>query len=220
MRLSHARRDTTTKTTRHTALVRAATTVAVAAVALTTAGAAQAAPTEQQLPRFLEAADLPPHPSSDWQAGDVTTGLPEVVPFCVDALELPAEQASHRVFTTELDTGASQVSFVGDSAESAAELATRLEDSVANCAADWLRDHPGGTASWRDLGTQDVGDGARSYGVQIETDHGSQDVHLFGVGRDGDTVTLVSWGQMGTFEGAPVAAYEETVRTAVAKLAG
>ncbi|WP_236073217.1 hypothetical protein [Streptomyces tardus] len=201
------------------ALRTAAVAVAACALALTTS-AAGAAPKSSAAPGFLDADELPAHPGSQWYAGEVADGLPEIVPFCVDGPELPAEGASHRLFHTDLDTGASQVSFTAGSEQSAQALAAQLRDSSAGCAADWLRDNPGGTASWRDLGNQDVGDGAHSYGVHIESAHGSQDVHLFGVGRDGSTVTVVAWGQMGTLADAPVEAYRTTLRTAVEKLAG
>lgn len=221
MRTSHARQGTALRRSARSHAVRAAAAaVVVSALALTTAGTAQAAPASQDLPGFLEAEDLPPHSSSDWHAGDITKGLPDIVPFCTGDTELPTEGASHRTFRTDLDTSAKQVSFVTDGAETAKQLAAELRESTANCAADWLRDNPGGTASWRDLGNQDVGDGAHSYGVYIESDYGSQDIHLFGVGVDGDTVTVVHWGQMGTFDNAPVAEYRTTLKTAVEKLVG
>ncbi|CAM5226236.1 hypothetical protein SNARM312S_02136 [Streptomyces narbonensis] len=44
------------------------------------------------------------------------------------------------------------------------------------------------------------------------------DIHLFSVGRDGRTVTLVRWGQMGDFEDAPLTAFRTTTKTAVNKL--
>ena len=219
MRTSHAPQGTAPRHSARSHVVRAAAAAAVvSALALTTAGTAQAAPS-QQLPGFLDAEDLPPHSSSDWHAGEITEGLPDNVPFCVGDSELPTQGASHRTFRTDLDTGASQVSFVTDGEETAKRLAAELRDSTANCAADWLRDNPGGTASWRDLGNQDVGDGAHSYGVYVESDYGSQNIHLYGVGRDGDTVTVVAWGQMGTFDNAPVTAYRTTLKTAVEKLA-
>ena len=43
-------------------------------------------------------------------------------------------------------------------------------------------------------------------------------VHLFGVGRDGRTVTVVSWAEMGDLGQAPVTAFKKTTKTAVDKL--
>lgn len=198
--------------------------VAASALGLTCAVSAQAAPGataaagQQSVPDFLSGEDLPPHATSPWFAGEITEGLPDPATFCVTGVDLPEENASHRKFTTEVDTGALQLNIVTEDEEVASELAKQMRESVANCAADWLRDNPGGTASWQDLGSQDVGDGAHAYGVHINTDYGAQDVHLFGVGQDGDTVTLVRWGQMGTLENAPIPAFRETVTTAVEKL--
>ncbi|MEU6893562.1 hypothetical protein ABZ934_17520 [Streptomyces sp. NPDC046557] len=44
-------------------------------------------------------------------------------------------------------------------------------------------------------------------------------MHLYGIGRDGATVTVVKWGRMGTLADAPVAAFKKTTATAVNKLA-
>lgn len=206
--------------TRRGALRAATATVAVVTLGLT--GAVSAYANQSAAPRstsgFLSGTDLPPHQTSPWFEGDVTAGLPDLPVFCVTEVDLPEEATTHREFSTEVDAGALQLNLVAQDEEAAAELAGQMRDSVANCAADWLRDNPGGTASWRDLGSQDVGDGAHAYGVHINSAHGAQDVHLFGVGREGSTVTLVQWGQMGTFDHAPVTAFRDTVTTAVDKL--
>lgn len=47
---------------------------------------------------------------------------------------------------------------------------------------------------------------------------GSSDIGLFSVGRDGATVTVVRWGQMGTFQHAQVADFKAMTVTAVNKL--
>ena len=44
------------------------------------------------------------------------------------------------------------------------------------------------------------------------------DIRLLSVGRDGRTVTVVDWGQMGGFKDAPVKAFKKTTTTAVNKL--
>lgn len=226
MRTTAASRSTTRSRHAGRSALRAATaTVAVAALGLVGAVSAQAAgpdeqapTTQQSTPGFLSGEDLPPHATSPWFAGDITEGVPSPATFCVTGVDLPEETTSHRKFTTELDAGALQLNLVTEDEEAAEELATHMRESVANCAADWLGDNPGGTASWRDLGSQDVGDGAHAYGVHINTDFGAQDIHLFGVGREGNTVTLVQWGQMGTFDNAPIPAFRDTVTTSVEKL--
>ncbi|MDX3535949.1 hypothetical protein PV721_16545 [Streptomyces sp. MB09-01] len=201
-------RRTDTAATLATALVAAAT-----AFVLTTSTSAAAA----TAPGFLAGTDLPPHPGSAWYPGKVTKGLPEFAPFCLDGV-LPAAGSWHRAFGTEFDTGAVQVSVRSSSASAAAKLVGTLERTVAACAADWLRTTPGGTASWEDYGTLPVEEGAHVYGVHTSIPDSEPGVHLYGIGRDGSTVTVVKWGEMGNLSQAPVTAFKKTTTTAVNKL--
>ncbi|MFC4497011.1 hypothetical protein ACFPA8_23035 [Streptomyces ovatisporus] len=193
----------------------------VAALGLTLAasgpGVAAEPAKKTRAPGFLAPADLPPHPSSPWWAGKVTAGLPDAGPFCVDGA-LPSARSHHREYHTDYDTNATQVAVVSANATAAARLARALEKKVAACAADWLRETPGGTASWEKYGKVAVGDGARVYGVHTSMPESEPGVHLFAVGRDGKTVTVVRWGEMGNLGQAPVTAFKETTRTAVDKL--
>ncbi|WP_314248981.1 hypothetical protein [Streptomyces sp. DSM 40907] len=199
-----------TATTLATALVAAAAALVLTASAATSAAAATA-------PGFLAGTDLPPHPTSPWYAGVVTKGLPESAPFCLEGV-LPAAGSWHRVFGTEYDTGAVQVSVRSASPAAAAKLAGTLERKVAACAADWLRTTPGGTASWQDYGTLPVEEGAHVYGVHTSIPESEPGVHMYGIGRDGSTVTVVQWGQMGNLSHAPVADFKRTTTKAVHKL--
>jgi hypothetical protein len=63
-----------------------------------------------------------------------------------------------------------------------------------------------------------VADGAHVYGVHTAPVEAGLGIHLFGVGRDERTVTVVIWGQMGTFQDAPVRAFRNTTTTAVEQL--
>ncbi|MFG2992513.1 hypothetical protein ACGFZK_25030 [Streptomyces sp. NPDC048257] len=190
-----------------------AVVAAAAALVLTASTSASAA----TAPGFLGGADLPPHAGSPWYAGAVTKGLPEFAPFCLEGA-LPAAGSWHRTFGTEYDTGAEQVSVRSASPSAAAKLVTALERKVAACAADWLRTTPGGTASWQDYGTLPVEEGAHVYGVHTSIPDSEPGVHLFGIGRDGSTVTVVQWGEMGSLSQAPVAAFKKTTTKAVNKL--
>ncbi|SEQ87578.1 hypothetical protein [Streptomyces radiopugnans] len=203
---------------------RTATTAAVAVAtaltaltALTTAGTAQAAPERSTAPGFLSARELPPHPFSPWYEGEVARGLPEFPVFCLEEA-LPAKGAWHRQFHTEYDTGAVQVAVRTAGVGAARRLAAEAEASVRDCAADFRERYPGASARWKDYGRVDVEEGAHVYGVHTAPPESEYGIHLFGVGRDGRTVTVVAWGQMGTFEHAPVKDFRETTRTAVDKL--
>jgi hypothetical protein len=180
-------------------------------------GIAADAGKKTRAPGFLAPADLPVHPSSDWYAGKITAGLPDPEPFCAEG-ELPSKRSHHREYHTDLDTNASQVSVTATSSAAAARLARSLRKSVAECAGDWLRETPGGTASWQDYGAVRVEEGAHVYGVHVSIPESEPSVHLFGVGRDGRTVTVVRWGQMGDLGHAPVSDFRRTVKTAVQKL--
>lgn len=200
--------------TAQTTAVLAAAAAAATAFALTASTTAAAAATA---PGFLAGTDLPPHPTSPWYAGKVTKGLPEFPPFCLDGV-LSATGSWHRDFATEYDTGATQVSVRASSPGAAAKLAAALEQKVAACAADWLRTNPGGTASWQDYGKLAVEEGAHVYGVHTSMPESEPGVHLYGIGRDGSTVTVVKWGQMGYLADGPVPAFKKTTTKAVNKL--
>ncbi|MFD9357415.1 hypothetical protein [Streptomyces sp. NPDC060031] len=195
----------------------AAATALAAAATLMAPTAATAATATATAPGFIDGTDLPPHPTSPWYPGKVTPGLPESAPFCLEGV-LPAPGSWHRGFGTEYDTGAVQISVRSASATAAAKLAAALERKVAACAADWLRTNPGGTASWQDYGTLAVEEGAHVYGVHASIPDSEPGVHLYGIGRDGSTVTVVRWGQMGNLTDAPVPAFRKTTTTAVHKL--
>lgn len=77
---------------------------------------------------------------------------------------------------------------------------------------------PGGTASWQDYGKLAVEEGAHVYGVDTSLPESEPGVHLYGIGRDGSTVTVVMWGQMGHLADAPVPAFGKTTTTAVNRL--
>ncbi|MFG2877894.1 hypothetical protein ACGFYU_23325 [Streptomyces sp. NPDC048337] len=193
-----------------TALAALAAATALALTGSTTATAATA-------PGFITGTDLPPHPGSVWYTGEITKGLPEFAPFCLEGV-LPATGSRHRTFGTEFDTGAVQISVRSSSPSAAAKLAAAIERKVAACASDWLRTTPGGTASWQDYGKLPVEEGAHVYGVHTSVPDSEPGVHLYGIGRDGSTVTVVKWGQMGDLSDAPVPAFKKTTTTAVDKL--
>ncbi|MFF7733263.1 hypothetical protein [Streptomyces sp. NPDC007984] len=195
----------------------ALTVAALAAGTVLTAPAAGAAP-KAAAPKFLSASQLPPHPTSTWTAGPVTEGFPEGLGFCVSTEGVPSYDYRYREFRTDLDTNAVQLTVVADTATLAKALAKHYDDLIRTCAERIEKNDPEVEAEGRDYGTLPVEEGARVRGLHTETSWGATDISLLSVGRDGRTVTVVGWGQMGDFGDAPVAAFKKTTTTAVNKL--
>ncbi|MBR8639025.1 hypothetical protein KEF29_06045 [Streptomyces tuirus] len=194
----------------------ALTVAALAAGTILTAPAG-AAP-RAAAPKFLSASQLPPHPSSAWTAGPVTDGFPEGLGFCVSTEGVPAYDYRHREFRTDLDTSAVQLTVVTGTAGQAKALAKHYDDLIRTCADRIEESSPDIEAEGRSYGKLPVEEGARVRGLHTETSWGATDISLMSVGRDGRTVTVVEWGQMGDFDDAPVAAFKKTTTTAVDKL--
>ncbi|KMS92148.1 MULTISPECIES: hypothetical protein [Streptomyces] len=186
------------------------TALAFAAVPATAAAGTAGAPA------FLDPAELPPHPSSPWYAGPVTAGQPDPLPICVGEA-LPSVSV-HRSYWTELDTNALQVTVVERDEQHAADFAALLREDLAGCAKKLASQSPDITAAKKYYGKVKVAEGAHVYGIHTAASWGASDIALFSVGRDGRTVTVVKWSQMGTFRDAPVKAFKTTTRTAVDKL--
>ncbi|WP_405469426.1 hypothetical protein [Streptomyces canus] len=175
------------------------------------AGAAPAAP------RFLSAADLPPHPSSAWTAGKVTDGVPDELLLCLEDA-LPGYDSRYRDFRTELETSARQLTIEVGTKAKAAALASRMNREIRTCADRLEQSDPELEATYKDYGKVAVEEGARVHGLHTEYAYGATDIRLLSVGRDDRTVTVVEWSQMGDFTSAPVKAFKKTTATAVNKL--
>ncbi|MFJ4471868.1 hypothetical protein ACIP2X_30895 [Streptomyces sp. NPDC089424] len=194
-----------------TALVVAGLT-ALTTLAAPAGAAARALPS----PAFLSASQLPPHPSSSWTAGRVTDGVPLELGLCL-ADVFPGYDSRYREFRTDLDTSARQLTIVTGSAVKAKALADRMNEEIRTCP-DRLEADPEIGAAHRDYGAVAVEEGAHVHGLHTWTAWGATDVRLMSVGRDGRTVTVVDWAQMGDFSDAPVPAFKRTTTTAVNKL--
>ncbi|CAM5648549.1 hypothetical protein SAVIM338S_06461 [Streptomyces avidinii] len=86
-----------------------------------------------------------------------------------------------------------------------------------DCLAGWPQERP--EVNGFDHGVVDVEEGATLQGMRTfnANAHGRPDFTcLWGVGRDGDTVTLVLWSSY--WGEPPAAAWKNTLRTAVNKL--
>ncbi|MFE6594739.1 hypothetical protein [Streptomyces sp. NPDC057781] len=200
-----------------TSALTALTVSALAVGTVLTAPAAGAAP-KAPAPKFLSASQLPPHPTSSWTAGPVTDGFPEELGLCVSTEGVPAYDYRHREFRTDLDTSAVQLTVVTGTAAQAKALAKHYDDLIRTCADRIEESSPDIEAEGRDYGKLPVEEGARVRGLHTDTSWGATDIALLSVGRDGRTVTVVEWGQMGDFGNAPVAAFKKTTSTAVDKL--
>ncbi|MEU1850628.1 hypothetical protein ABZ499_15475 [Streptomyces sp. NPDC019990] len=195
-----------------------ALTVAALAVGTVLTAPAAGAASNVAAPTFLSASQMPPHPTSSWTAGPVSDGFPEGLGSCVDTEGVPAYDYRHREFRTDLDTSAVQLTVVTGTAAQAKGLAKHYDDLIRNCAQRIEESSPDVRAEGRDYGKLPVEEGARVRGLHTEASGGATDIGLWSVGRDGRTVTVVQWGQMGDFADAPVDAFKKTTITAVNKL--
>ncbi|MEW2632614.1 hypothetical protein AB0903_13360 [Streptomyces sp. NPDC048389] len=192
----------------------AVTTAAVAmtVASLTTTTAAAAAPA----PEFLSVSELPAS-STPWSADPVRPGPPEYS-MCTEGV-VSKGRTRHREFRTELDTTARQTTTVAPTVAKAKVLAAQLRRAVETCLDRLKAEYPGIEGETLHHGRIGVEGGAHVY--SIDTAHpevGSTDIGLYAVGRDGRTVTVVEWGQLGDLDGAPLRGFKKTTRTAVAKL--
>ncbi|MCG7206436.1 hypothetical protein [Streptomyces arenae] len=197
----------------------ALTALAGAALVVGTALAAPAA-AAPKAPGFLKAADLPPRAGTSWTAGKVTAGIPDEVKqdMCIGVGLGGGQDSWYRKFRTDLDTSARQVSAELPSVRLAKGRFAKLDEDIVSCADRIEMADPQIQATFQDHGTLPVGDGAHVYALRTVTAWGTSDIRLISIGREGRTVTVVDWGQLGGFVDAPVQAFKKTTTTAVNKL--
>ncbi|MFG2763675.1 hypothetical protein [Streptomyces rubiginosohelvolus] len=192
-----------------------ATGLAVTALAQVPAAAAPAPAPAQ--PKFLSASQLPAS-HTPWTAGPIRKGVSAEGSVCNTGIA-PAAGTRHRDFRTELDTNARQTITVAPTTAKAKALAAELRSALETCLDRLKEQDPGleGEAFYQ--GRINVEEGAHVYSIDTSyPEVGSTDIGLHSVGRDGRTVTVVEWGQMGELDGAPLEGFKKTTRTAVAKL--
>lgn len=188
----------------------------LAAGALLAVGAtANATHVPASTPPLLEADELPPA-ASDWTAGEVKSGT-GTARFCLPET-LPQDDSYHRDFRTELETNAHQLVFQTKDEQAAEKLVRQLNASIAECAADFEKRHPDGKAEYKEYGGIPVADGGWLHGIGTEVPNSAKDVHLIGVGWNGDKVTVVGWGEYGTLDEISTGDFTTTVETAMVKL--
>ncbi|MFD4374756.1 hypothetical protein [Streptomyces sp. NPDC058486] len=169
-------------------------------------------------PAFLAASQMPKS-STPWTATQIFDGVPENGGVLCAPYKIPAQNTRYREFATELDTNGVQVTTVARTEADAVKLVDTLRKALAGCGPLLERQNPGLKAVSASHGKLAVEEGAWVYSLDTaDPQVGNTDIHLFSVGRDGRTVTLVRWGQMGDFKDAPLTAFRTTTKTAVNKL--
>ncbi|MEU0311895.1 hypothetical protein, partial [Streptomyces cyaneofuscatus] len=133
--------------------------------------------------------------------------------------KIPAQNTRYREFSTELDTNGVQVTTVARTEADAVKLVDILRGALAGCGPLLEQQNPGLQATSASHGKLAVEEGAWVYSLDTaDPQIGISDIHLFSVGRDGRTVTLIRWGQIGDLEDAPLTTFRTTTKTAVNKL--
>ncbi|WP_162688629.1 MULTISPECIES: hypothetical protein [unclassified Streptomyces] len=167
-------------------------------------------------PGTLYISDLPK--TESWRAAPVSRGWGAAYDCLAGwPQERPEVNVWNRDFTTAETAFAQQkvVAFATEAEAIAFAAATRQR--YADCPN--RPQEPGVTATGFDHGVVDVEEGATLQGMRTfnANAHERPDFnYLWGVGRDGDTVTLVLWSSY--WGDPPVAAWKNTLRTAVNKL--
>ncbi|MFE3068518.1 hypothetical protein [Streptomyces sp. NPDC059247] len=165
-------------------------------------------------PGFLDPADMPPDQFSAWYFSSYPSeGYDQAL--CTETLPLPEQGVWSASYSTPETGSGAQVSVVLPSEAEAVTFAAHAEQVVAGCAARREQENPGVAYTFTDHGAVVVEEGAHVYGLGFQGGWGYQN-QLIGVGRDGDTVTFVTWES--NWGAPPVTAFKETVRTAVNKL--
>ncbi|MFD6230593.1 hypothetical protein ACFWFZ_27595 [Streptomyces sp. NPDC060232] len=199
--------------------VRGGCVVAGAAVLAVAVGSGPAAGADPWRPRpgSLYISDLPR--TESWRAAPIARGWGDSYDECLERWPegRPEVNVWHRDFTTAETAFAQQKVVVFASEAEAVAFAEVTRRNYAGCAN--RPQPPGVTATGFDHGVVDVEEGATLQGMHT-FDAGAHDRpdfnYLWGVGRDGDTVTLVLWSSY--WGEPPVAAWRNTLRTAVDKL--
>jgi hypothetical protein len=189
-------------------------TAAVTAVAVTAAIATASAATAAPAPKFLSANQWPAS-ATPWSAGPVKKGTP--TDLCIGGV-LPKASSKYRLFQTELDTGASQTVTVAASEAQAKQLVTKTRAAVETCLKRLQKKYPSLKGKTGYHGKVNVEEGAWVYSLDTHVPGAGSDIALYSIGRDGRTVTVQEWGQLGDLKHAPLTGFKNTTKTAVAKL--
>ncbi|MFI1064128.1 hypothetical protein ACH4TC_19860 [Streptomyces spororaveus] len=190
-----------------------------AVLAVAVSGTAVGAEPWRPRPGTLYISDIRLGDGVGWTAPPVQRGWGQSYDCLTDwQVRQPEVNVWHREFTTAETATAEQKVVVFATEAEAIAFAEAARQNYADCP-DRRNQRPGITATGYDHGAVDVEEGATLQGMYT-FDHEAQERphfnYLFGVGRDGDTVTLVRWS---SYWGAPpVEAWKKVLHTAVIKL--
>ena len=168
-------------------------------------------------PTFLAAADLPAtSEAGTWHEHDASAGLPDPEYTCIKGA-LPAEGTSYKSYSGDMTAEAREVVTMAKDASAAELLAKEVAQSIERCA-DAMQAQGEDSTTWKNYGSYpDVADGLAVYGVYFAPENSEYHLQLFGVGRDGANVVVLSLGQGGKESEAPVEAFTASAKTAVEK---
>ncbi|MEU9164674.1 hypothetical protein AB0D29_30920 [Streptomyces sp. NPDC048424] len=200
--------------------MRGSAAVAAAAVlAFVTAGPAASAEPWRPRPGTLYISDIRLGDGVGWSAPPVQQGWGASYDCLEDwSWQRPEVNVWHREFTTAETATAEQKVVVFATEAEAVAFADAARQNYADCPRR-RNERPDLKATGYDHGVVNVEEGATLQGMStFDTDAQERPDfnYLWGVSRDGDTVTLVRWS---SYWGAPpVAAWKNVLRTAVNKL--
>lgn len=193
------------------------------AVSASLVPAVASGPTEA---KFLTAAQLPQGPRyRSWKAMPARAGLPDPRTFCLGGTMSPTT-TSYTAYRSGTEAGAQHFIAVGATDARATALAAKLKAKIQGCFQEWLEltghsIYQGKriTASWKRYGTYDVADGLTVWGVFTSPPKPTPPTtHLYAVGRDGRTVTVLHLGLNGVQKDAPAGPFTETAETAMREM--
>jgi hypothetical protein len=212
-----------------TAIAGVATGVAVPAGAVgspTVNAAAFGAAEATAGPRYLTASQLPQGSRyGTWETGRAHKGLPYPRTFCLGGT-MSASTTSYTTFESSTEAGAQQYVSTRATEAGAVYLVGKLRSAIEACHKAWIKLTSNGIykgkkikAGWQRYGTFDVADGMTVWGVFTTPPKPTPPTtHMYAVGREGRTVTVLHIGLNGTAGTAPVEPFTDVAETAVRQL--
>ncbi|MGW7435349.1 hypothetical protein [Streptomyces sp. NPDC054849] len=171
--------------------LRGPATAAVATALMVVASGAEAVAAEwRPRPGMVYLSDMPKD-GTTWYGQPAARGWR--YPTCGRSWNVPEVNVwSRGVYTSETASGLQNTLIFETEAEAIA-FAAQARQTYAECPATY-DDSPDTIEAGYDYGTVDVEEGATVQGMRVTYTFGNAyHNHLFGVGRDGDTVTLIEW---------------------------